>query len=232
MKKTLRTGILVALVALFVGSAGQSRADNLSVRLQIGATIETCADGAACDSAALAGIVTFSSTVGTVTIQTQGTGSGTPALPPLNMDLSYNVTQTAAAPASTVTISVSENNLSGTGVTWSALINGNQNVGYTTTFSSFVDPNNALFVNGSAVCSAGPVATAAVALSCSGPAGGFTDASFSLTEQIVITTLAGSGNASGDARLTPSKVPEPASMLLFGFGLVGLGIWGRKRFGK
>jgi hypothetical protein len=28
------------------------------------------------------------------------------------------------------------------------------------------------------------------------------------------------------------KIPEPASMLLFGFGLVGLGIWGRKRFGK
>jgi hypothetical protein len=30
----------------------------------------------------------------------------------------------------------------------------------------------------------------------------------------------------------PGKIPEPASMLLFGLGLAGLGFWGRKRLGK
>lgn len=37
---------------------------------------------------------------------------------------------------------------------------------------------------------------------------------------------------STDITNTGGKIPEPASMLLFGFGLVGLGVWGRKRLSK
>ena len=32
--------------------------------------------------------------------------------------------------------------------------------------------------------------------------------------------------------ITQASVPEPSAMLLFGFGLVGLGVWGRKHLRK
>ena len=45
------------------------------------------------------------------------------------------------------------------------------------------------------------------------------------------TTLALACNVSeADLINTATPVPEPSTMLLFGLGLVGLGVWGRKRF--
>jgi hypothetical protein len=50
-------------------------------------------------------------------------------------------------------------------------------------------------------------------------------------------TLLGAGHSSGSATfnhgadiVVPSSVPEPATMLLLGFGLIGLAAFGRKRF--
>ncbi len=239
MKTLHKIGSLtIAFAASMTIAAGQGYADNLTLSVTYNGTTLTCADGAACDGNPLAGAVSYTPgfpTVGTVTASAGGTGSGSPALAPLHMDLQYGLTQGSSAPAATVIIAVSENNLSATNQQWTATIGGTQETSaWSTAFAAFAGSGNTLFQNTNSICSAGPTnSSPGVSLSCSGPAlPGFSGNPFSLTEQITLTAPAGSGTATGDAALNPGKIPEPASMLLFGFGLVGLGVWGRKRVSK
>jgi len=212
---------LIAMLAVCIATSAPAKADNLTVSLANGGAPVTCADGAACDTNGLAGAVTFTSLFGTVTVSLSGTGSGQPALPGQNLDLSYNLTTTSGAPSGTYTIAVSENNISGSGLTWNALVNGNQDTGESTAFNSWADTSNTLFGHGGPLCSTpSAITTASVSFSCNS-AGGFSSQSFSLTEQVTVTSPAGAHNASGDAKLTAST-PEPGSIMLLGSGLLGL----------
>jgi len=201
-------------VTLLLGLGTQGQADNLTVSLSDGITTATCADGAGCDASALAGVVSFTSVLGTTTVSVGGTGSGTPALAPFNMDLAYNITANSGALARTYTIQVSENNLNGSVGGWNAGVGGTQDNGASTSFAAFADAGNVLFVAGTSLCSAGPTSASPFTLSCS--SGAFSDPSFSLTERITIAANAGVTSASGDAQLT--SVPGPIA----GAGLPGL----------
>ena len=184
-----------------------------------------CADGAACDTNPLAGVVTVTGLFGTATVAVTNTGTGTPLLAPLNLDLSYNLSANSSNPGGTFVVKVGETNLTATGVSFSGITNGNQGAGDTTAFSAFYDTGNTLFANTSSLCSVGPVSTTIVNLACtSGPV---TATGFSLTEAVTLTTPAGSTNASGDALLTPMPDASGFSILAMG-GLFLLGAIKRK----
>jgi len=205
-------------VALALGLVTQGQADPITVSLSDSITTATCADGAACDASGLAGVIAFTSTLGTLTVSIGGTGSGSPALAPFEMDLSYNITTNSSAPAKTYIVQVSENDQSGSVGGWNATVGGTQNNGATTAFSAFADAGNALFGTATPLCSAGPSSALPVGLSCS--SGPFSDPSFSLTERVTIAAQAGSTSASGDALLQVRAVPEPSAAVLLGAALL------------
>jgi hypothetical protein len=64
---------------------------------------------------------------------------------------------------------------------------------------------------------------------CSGP---ITNPKDPYSLELVLAWTPGVGGALLSADGSLKVVPEPASMLLFGLGLAGLGFWGRKRLGK
>ena len=133
------------------------------------------------------------------------------------MDLAYHLTANSGAGPGVFTIAASVSGLSGASPGWTALVDGNQTNGATTQFAAYVDAGDALFGQATPLCGAGPTGATSVHLSCT--AGAFGDPSFSLTEVVTVTTLAGITSLSGDALLT--AVPEPASFILLGTGLVG-----------
>src|SRR5216683_2005584 len=107
-QRSTATALLLLLLLLGAWLAPPVAAVPLTVSLSNGITTATCADGAACDASPLAGVVSFTSVLGTTTLSLTGVGSGSPALPGLMMDLAYSVTQSMSGPGGTVTIQASE----------------------------------------------------------------------------------------------------------------------------
>jgi hypothetical protein len=180
--------------------------------------------------AAGSGQITFVGTIGNWVTNTAA-GLASPALPSGNMSL-----------ASTSNVNSTSDNLSiyymEVGLTtlysgWDVGLTGNlvEPGGFATGTASVSNVTTPPPLTGSILCTTGELTPGLdVATGCSGSLPLTVTSPYTLTDQINFFTPGGSGNFNATSDVTP--VPEPASIALFGSGLLSLAGFARRRFVK
>ena len=216
--------IQAATAALFVGLAPAAHAiPTLSFSIDGGATI-TCADGAACDTNANAGVVAVSQSLGDFSIN-MTTGLSKPTLTtgsPL-MDLNSLDVQISGG-AHTLQIAFSDTgfDIYGGRITtdYGGTLNG---IGASLDYSAYYDAGNTLFGQGALI---GTGSSGAGAYSGSADGGWSPNAAYSVTQILTLTSGGGMTVFSGDFSV---NVPEPGTLALIGLALLGFAAVYRRR---
>lgn len=222
MKSVIGTILGLFVVALIYATPAYA----ISISLNDGINpIIVCADGGACDINTTLGAVTYSGGVGNFIINVT-TGITYPVLgTATNAQIDLSSVNVSSSGGGTLTILVSETGYSGPTLFTTAV--GGVTTG-TLALESFLDASNTLFGTASPIGTLGTFSGGAFAGTTSG--GASATAPFSLTMGTTITHWSGTNSTSFNASLNANSVPEPASLLLLGSGLLGLAFWGRKRF--
>lgn len=216
----------LAAIAAFGSVSSALAVPVLSLDDGVGNSI-TCLDGAACDSTAAAGVVTWSGSLGNWIVNVS-TGVANPVLgSPTEAHMDLNSVNISIGGGGTLTIKFTQFDYEPSSATY-----GNSSVGGVVgapagslaQFATYYDASNlgglSTFVSGAGPF--GPGAFSGTSNGAMGPIGTM----FSVT-QVAIVTHTGAGATSWNYEF---KVAEPGSLALFGLGLLGLGAAvGRRR---
>jgi hypothetical protein len=217
-KKVVRWSVILAGLVAAVLMVDPPRAQALSLRLSDGnTTVETSGNG----------VVYFVGPVGDWVVNVSTGVSypvlGAPGVPTLDLN-SINVTTNGP---SNLKISLSQSGYIGPTVTNFLLSVGGVTSGIAD-FQAYVDGANTLFGTSTLLGSLGPFSGGAFSGTTGGPVG-IMSSLYSLTLEANLAYSSGGWQWQGTSFNFEAKLPEPATIILLGSGLVLLGLVARKR---